>query len=579
MLLLLFVPLSAQTFLVRNVRVFDGERVLSRTSVLIERGVIRRLGSNLQAPVGAEMIAGDGRTLLPGFIDAHTHTARAGNLEEALAFGVTTELDLGSRPVTISTLRAVEHSAQNKVLADVRSAGICATAPGGHGTEYNSPIPTLVSPEESQSFVDARLAEGSNYLKVIYTTGYLGSPRTYPNLNRETMAALIQAAHRRGRLAVVHVDTPQLTREAIEAGADVLAHLYVAPSADFTIATLARQHNVAVIPTLLVIAANHCGSSPGPELSANPLFAPYLTNLAKRSLALTRSKPSWLNCDGLQPALLDLRRAGVRLLTGTDSQNPGTAHGAGVHAEMLLLVNSGLTPVEALKAATSAPADVFRLQDRGRIAPGQRADLVLVEGDPTTDIRATQHISAVWREGWRLDREVYRARVATLDAPVVPDGVQAGWISHFDDGTFRTAFGSSWEAFEGIQIKLVPNGALGSLGALAVSGEVKSDRPAYIWPGVVFTPSGLFQVPVNLSSKIGLRFWARGDGRAYRVAIVGAARRPQEKLFQPGAAWQEFHYTFADFSSLDPREIQSIIFAASPESGKFEIQLDKISFY
>ena len=165
------------------------------------------------------------------------------------------ELDLFNRPVTISTLRAVEHSAQNKVLADVRSAGICATAPGGHGTEYSFPIPTLVRPEEAQSFVDARLAEGSDYLKVIYTTGYLGSPQTLPNLSRETMAALIRAAHRRGRLAVVHVDTPQLTREAIEAGADVLAHLYIAPSADPTIATLAHRHKVAVIPTLLVRAA------------------------------------------------------------------------------------------------------------------------------------------------------------------------------------------------------------------------------------------------------------------------------------------------------------------------------------
>ena len=170
--------------------------------------------------------------------------------------------------------------------------------------------------------------------------------------------------------------------------------------------------------------------------------------------------------------------------------------------------------------------------------------------------------------------------MATLDAPVIPDGVQAGWISHFDDGTFRTAFGPSWEAFEGVQMKLVPNGAQGSPGAFAVSGEVESDRPGYVWPGIVFTPSGLPQVPVNLSSKTGLRFWARGDGRAYRVAIAGAAR-PQEKQFQPGAAWAgEFTTRLQIFSNLDPREIQSIIFAALREFGrKFEIQLDRDLIY
>ena len=77
---------------------------------------------------------------------------------------------------------------------------------------------------------------------------------------------------------------------------------------------------------------------------------------------------------------------------GTDAPNSGTAHGASLHGELQLLVEAGLTPTEALAAATSAPAAAFHLTDRGRIAPGLRADLVLVEGDPTADILQTRAI-------------------------------------------------------------------------------------------------------------------------------------------------------------------------------------------
>lgn len=79
-------------------------------------------------------------------------------------------------------------------------------------------------------------------------------------------------------------------------------------------------------------------------------------------------------------------------------------HGATLHRELELLVRSGLTPVQALTAATKSTADAFRLRDRGRIVPGQRADLLLVRGDPTRDITATRAILHVWRSGVELER-------------------------------------------------------------------------------------------------------------------------------------------------------------------------------
>jgi imidazolonepropionase-like amidohydrolase len=106
-------------------------------------------------------------------------------------------------------------------------------------------------------------------------------------------------------------------------------------------------------------------------------------------------------------AVAALHAAGVDILTGTDVSGPdpafgGMAHGASVHHELQLLVTAGLTPVQALRAATATPARRFGLTDRGRITPGARADLLLVDGDPTTTtIADTLSIRAVWRRGVR----------------------------------------------------------------------------------------------------------------------------------------------------------------------------------
>jgi imidazolonepropionase-like amidohydrolase len=96
-----------------------------------------------------------------------------------------------------------------------------------------------------------------------------------------------------------------------------------------------------------------------------------------------------------------LHDAGVPLLAGTDSPVPGVAHGASLHRELELLVDSGLSPSEALMAATYTPAHEFGLHDRGRVAAGLRADLVLIKGDPTSNLRALHDIEGVWSGGER----------------------------------------------------------------------------------------------------------------------------------------------------------------------------------
>ncbi len=103
-------------------------------------------------------------------------------------------------------------------------------------------------------------------------------------------------------------------------------------------------------------------------------------------------------------AVSGLVEARVTILVGTDVSAGTTYHGVSVHRELELLVQAGLKPIDALAAATSNVARAYGTDDRGAIAPGKRADLLLVRGDPTQDITATRDIISVWRNGVRFDR-------------------------------------------------------------------------------------------------------------------------------------------------------------------------------
>ncbi|HEU0013572.1 MAG TPA: hypothetical protein VFQ45_07795 [Longimicrobium sp.] len=126
--------------LFRGVRVFDGERVLERQDVLVEGGRITRVGRSLAAPAGAVTVDGAGKTLLPGLIDAHTHTFGEA-LQEAVVFGVTTHLDMFTDVATARTLRAEQAGGQARGRADLFSAGTLVTAPRGTAPSSASPSP------------------------------------------------------------------------------------------------------------------------------------------------------------------------------------------------------------------------------------------------------------------------------------------------------------------------------------------------------------------------------------------------------------------------------------------------------
>lgn len=393
---------------IRNVRVFDGVLTVPRTEVLIEDD---RLAAYDGGRADLE-IDGAGATLLPGLIDAHTHTFD-GDLAQALRFGVTTELDMFCLPGNLARQRRL--AAERDDVADLRSSGILATAPGGHpsqimeatsGQDLGDAVgafDTVADAGQAKAFVEARLAEGADYLKIVIDSGHVAG-LDLPVLAPDLVAALVEAGHAAGLMAIAHAVTTEDAVVALDAGVDGLAHLVTDPLPEEVAARIAAQ-DVFVVSTLTYFEAV-TGDPSGAELVRDERIGSLLPAQARAALDRDPSVVP-VHPDGVRNAVqaaAALHRAGVALLAGTDANPWAPLHGASMHREVLLLTEAGLSPAEALAAATSVPARRFGLADRGRIAPGFRADLLLVEGDPTTDITATRAIREIWRRGVRQAR-------------------------------------------------------------------------------------------------------------------------------------------------------------------------------
>jgi hypothetical protein len=272
--------------------------------------------------------------------------------------------------------------------------------------------------------------------------------------------------------------------------------------------------------------------------------------------------------------------AHVPLLAGTDAPNPGTPYGASLHEELAQLVRAGLTPEQALVAATLAPARAYGLEDRGRIAEGLRADLVLVDGDPSADITATRHLEGVWRGGVAFDRAGYLAGLAKK-----AEATLAGVLSDFDAGQPDSHFGAGWmpttDRMAGgtseASYQIVPGGAHGSAGALEISGTLHA--LPYAWAGALALLGDQPFAPVDLSTRPTLHFFAKGHGETLRVMLFAKhlGSRPAVQTFVAGNDWTEANLPLAAFG-LDGTDLTGVAFVAGPDGGPFKFEIDEVGF-
>lgn len=571
-------------FVVRGAQVFDGQSLRPAADVLVQGGRIAAIGpagATLAVPPGTAEVPGRGRTLLPGFIDAHTHSWGDAR-RDALRFGVTTELEMFGDARALAAARTARAALAPVTQADLWSAGTLATVARGHGTQFGLPIPTLAGPAEAAAFVQARFAEGSDFLKIVLEDG-TAFGQTTPSLKADTVAALVAAAHAAGKLAVAHVSTEADGRVALQAGVDGLVHVFMDRPASPELLALARSRGVFVVATLAV-AASASGSDEGRQLADDVRLQPALSVQQRASLRAAFA-PGWRRASLLPQALSNvgqLNAAGVPLLAGTDAGNPGTAHGASLHHELALLVRAGLTPLQALAAATANPARAFRIDDRGRIAPGLRADLLLVDGDPTRDIAATRAIVAIWKNGAPVDRTL-RDDEREVAAAAAPAGAL---VADFEGGSIATRFGQNWalstDAMAGGKSSAtqawVAEGAGGSRGAMRVQGVVDGGL-AYAWSGSLFMPGAQPFAAVDFSSRKALVFQVRGEPRTLSAMLFSGPatqRMPAVVTFTVQAAWQEVRIPLARFEGADLKQLRGLAITAGLPAGPFTFDIDDV---
>ncbi|KAM3419763.1 aryldialkylphosphatase [Cercospora zeina] len=394
------------SFLIKDVRIFDGETTTESGCVLVEHGKISRV-SNEAIEYDGKVISKPGHTLLPGLIDVHVHCDNANPiaLPQALRFGCTTLCDMHNEFPNIQKLR---EQVKGGDCADIKTTSYAATIDGGWPEAITraeiATWPKLRTTQQGHQYVLDRLAENVDYIKLMHESGLVmgaNFPKPPPSLQK----SIIETAHAHNLLVVAHATCLSDTLEILSAGADGLTHTFIdAPPTEEVIAAY-KKNNAHCNPTLAAMGSGTKEGKETQERFARDERVQHLLGETEREQmckCMEFARKAGATCENAFESVRKLKEAGVLILCGSDSAGPavGTAWGLSMHQELDLFVNQcGFTPEEALISATSAPAKRFKFSDRGMIKPGLRADLLLVEGNPLEEISHTLNLRGVWAEG------------------------------------------------------------------------------------------------------------------------------------------------------------------------------------
>lgn len=381
-----------------TVKAFTGARIIDGSGqapldngiLLVQSGRILAVGTaeQLAIPAAAERIALDGRTVMPGLINAHGHAANdtAATLALYARYGVTTVVSLGGENLSHVELRDAQDPA---ALAEAR---LLVAGPVQEHASANA---------AEQGVVDVKVM-GADWVKARVEGGGMGEA---------AYKALIAEAHRQDMKVAAHMYTLEDTRGLVKSGVDVLAHSVRDQPIDADLLQQLAGSEVCLTPTLTREVSTFVYEST-PSFFSDPFFLraadpqvlAQLQEPAAQRRAAANAEQGKADLAMAQRNLKIFHDAGLRVALGTDSgAGPGRFPGYFEHLEMELMADAGLQPMDIIVAATRDAAECMDLEaDRGTLEAGKWADFVVLTENPLEDIRHTKTLESVWIAGNRI---------------------------------------------------------------------------------------------------------------------------------------------------------------------------------
>jgi imidazolonepropionase-like amidohydrolase len=436
---------NSQTVVYEGARLIigDGSAAIESGTFVIRNGHIAAIGNAgaITAPRGATRVNLAGKTVMPAMINVHVHIGYEGytswgaqnytpqnvldHLEREAFYGTAVTLSVGSSP-TDASIQFQRDQRAGKFPAASRFFFMPGYAPPNGGpdevlraaTTALHVINEVSTPQEARASVRRMHDKGITSVK-IWVDDRRG---TYPKMTPEVYTAIIDEAHKHRMMVHAHATTLPDQKAVVRAGADVLVHLVQNERLDDEYLALLREKKpywATVIglgdPTAV------CEHDPFFE-QALPVtvIARIRANLERRPLTANCAPPAQ-NASAREATIAynfpRMIAAGARIVLGTDTGiNPGHTFGSGEHVELARWVQLGLTPSQAITAATERPAELMGLTDMGTLATGKRADFIMLDANPLENILNTRRISSVYLDGVEFDRAALLARWKSADA-------------------------------------------------------------------------------------------------------------------------------------------------------------------
>ena len=412
----------------------DGGAVIENSALLVTGGSLSRVGrkGEIAAPAGAKRVDLTGKTVMPALIATHVHPGFqkgltysadnytreniASDLNRALYFGVAAVMSQGIEKGDVAFQVRADQAAGMLGGARLLLAGRGIGAPnaGPGAAAYAGIAYEVTSEAEIRRAVQEQAARKVNAIKIWVDDRGGRAPRLPSELSR----AAIDEGHKRGLRVSAHIFYHADALDLAQNGVDSFAHLVRDRVMDDALIATVVRRNVYVMPNLGGAERNTHLTTPAwmdephllgllrdtvsPEVVAR-IQASFKGRTAKDIEAPRR------NYSNMHQSLGRLNTAGARIILGCDTGLPDHLFGYAEQRELELMAAAGMTPAQVIVAATSRPAEYLGLKDTGTLAPGKRADFLVLDANPLEDIRNTRRIAAVYIGGKEVDRAALRA--------------------------------------------------------------------------------------------------------------------------------------------------------------------------